>query len=889
MRLDVFPGRDDRVNKIAALLVSFLLIVTACAACSGRKKQNRAVSAGSFGADGSDLLDDRLAIQDALNYARDNAAADSPVTVTISDGVYYLEQPLIIYSHTRLKLNENAVLVYTGQQGLMIFGGATRNSYDAVTDVAITGGVWKGNASSTGAHTEPIGFHSASNITLSGLKMEDSSDHFVMLTGVSGAVVSDCTFKDHFPISDVSQAYKEALHIDFLPLDGGGLLPSENITVKNCRFDNVASGVGTHHFGYGKHESNISVQNCTFENIQYNCINAYSMVNLSVSGCTADNCPMFLWCNSTECRIISNTIRGSGEKCISINENSAALIKDNQLSCIGTGTGSATAIISADSSCVIENNEISDVDGRGIRIKGGSSMSAVRGNRLSRAATQGIFLLDTKAVVEKNEVDGCQGIWAESSETCIFENKLSNCQYGIMNHGCSSRISGNTVTDSIKTGIHITYKEESGGSAVIENNTVTGSGEDDLRIGKSCVNCVVRGNNPKNGFRAACSRQSDIVFLRNGKNPLPATPFVSCNVNGDCARLSWQRAQGAIEYVVYSYDDVNDRLTKLAVTTGLFYDINDLPPDSTGQYIVVSRNAAGAECFYTYPTNAAEVSTGMAAGNAEIIYSQKSVSVSPGEEALFKVRAVGSGLSFRWELRKKDSDEWKEWQGMSSPVITATAGDSWDGMMLRCAVTDSLGRAVVTSPTEVTLTGDTEILMQSGDVAAYRDEPVSFGVAVRGENFRVRWYIMKAGDSGWTVWKGQNRTTASTVADDEWDGIKVRCEITGKDGAKLFSKPVTVSLRTKLRIVSQPSDKSLLPDEDVKFEIKAVGEGSLQYQWYYKKSGSDDWNVWWGHDAAVTYATVNDSWQGMQIRCVVTDESGASVESRTVNITLNEN
>ena len=127
------------------------------------------------------------------------------------------------------------------------------------------------------------------------------------------------------------------------------------------------------------------------------------------------------------------------------------------------------------------------------------------------------------------------------------------------------------------------------------------------------------------------------------------------------------------------------------------------------------------------------------------------------------------------------------------------------------------------------------------------------------------------------------------MADDEWDGTKVRCEITGKDGAKLYSKPVTVSLRTKLRIVSQPSDKSLLPDDDVKFEIKAVGEGSLQYQWYYKKSGSDDWNVWWGHDAAVTYATVNDSWQGMQIRCVVTDESGASVESRTVNITLNEN
>ena len=315
----------------------------------------------------------------------------------------------------------------------------TANSYDAVTDVVISGGVWRGNASVTGAHTEPIGFHSASNITLRGLSMQDSSDHFVMLTGVSGATVSDCTFKDHFPISDISQSSKEALHIDFLPLKGGGLLPSENITVKNCRFDNVASGIGTHHYGFGKQEKYISVQSCTFQNLQYNCINAYSMVNLSVSGCTADNCPVFLWCCSTECKLNANVVRDCGEKCISINENSTAWLRNNQLSHIGTGTGNATAVLVGDSSCVIVNNAISDVDGRGIRIKGGNSMSAVRGNKISNAATQGIFLLDTKAVVEKNEVENCQGIWSESSETCIIDNKTQNCLFGIMHHGGNSR------------------------------------------------------------------------------------------------------------------------------------------------------------------------------------------------------------------------------------------------------------------------------------------------------------------------------------------------------------------------------------------------------------------------------------------------------------------
>ena len=879
------------MKNIVALLISALLIVTACAACSDKSKQRGdegTISAESFGADGSDTKDDRLALQDAFNYARDNATADSPVTVTLSDGVFYLEQALIIYSHTRFELSAGAVLVYTGQEGLMVFGGATKNSYDAVTDVVISGGVWRGNASVTGAHTEPIGFHSASNITLRGLSMQDSSDHFVMLTGVSGATVSDCTFKDHFPISDISQSSKEALHIDFLPLKGGGLLPSENITVKNCRFDNVASGIGTHHYGFGKQEKNISVQSCTFQNLQYNCINAYSMVNLSVSGCTADNCPVFLWCCSTECKLNANVVRDCGEKCISINENSAAWLRNNQLSHIGTGTGNAAAVLVGDSSCVIESNAISDVDGRGIRIKGGNSMSAVSGNKISNAATQGIFLLDTKAVVEKNEVENCQGIWSESSETCIIDNKTQNCLYGIMHHGGNSRISGNTVIGSRKTGIHITDKEDSDSSAVIENNVITGSGEDDVRIGKNCVNCVVRDNNPGDKFRISYSKRSDIVALCNGKSPLPATPFVNCQLTGNRARLSWQRAEGAREYVIYNYDYVNNKLSKLAVTRNQYYDIENLPDDSIGQYLVVSRSAGGVESFYTFTTNAVEVATGLAAENAVLLYSQDVVSVKPGKNAIFKVRASGSGLNYRWELRRQDSSEWTAWKGMESSMISATAEESWNGMQARCAVTDSSGNTVYSSPTQVELTGESEIVMQSVDVAAFKDEPMSLSVAVREDDSQIRWYFRKAGQNTWTVWKGHHQTTVSTVATDEWDGTQVRCEIIGKDGKNSYSEPINVSVRTKLRIITQPSDKNLISAEDTSFTIKAVGEGNLSYQWYYRKAGSEEWNIWWGHDTATTYATANDSWQGMQIKCVIADESGATVESRTVNISIYE-
>ena len=881
------------MKKIAALLFSVLLIATAGSACSGsaghRGTVKTTVSAESFGAGGTDTSDDTKALQDALFYARDNATSDVPVTVTLGDGTYYLRQAVTIYSHTRLTLSDNAVLVFTGQEGLMLFGGADRNSYDAVTDVMISGGVWRGNASRTGAHTEPIGFHSASGITLTGLTMEDSSDHFVMLTGVRGALVKDCSFRDHFPIRQDSQSLKEALHIDFLPLKGGTPLPSEDIAVEDCRFDNVASGIGTHHYGSGRRENNILVRGCRFVNLQYNCINAYSMTNLTVSDCTAENCPAFLWCNSTDCRINSNKIHGCGDKCMSVNENSVAVIKGNELKRIGTGGDQATAIAVGDSACVIEDNDISEIDGRAIRIKGRRSLSVIRNNSISLAATQGIFLLETMAAIGGNEIKDCQGVWAESSEACVFDNRMERCQYGIMSHGGSVRVFSNIVASSRKTGVHITYSENSGGSAVIENNVITDSGEDDVRIGKKCVGCVVRDNNPSHPFRIAASKQSDTLLLRNGLSHPPTMPSVSCQVSGNSARLSWQRAEGAAEYVIYRYDSDNDRLSELAVTEELSYTVNGLPDDSSTRFFVLSRSADGAESFYTTLSDAVTAGTGQAVESANVLYSQAVIRATPGEEAVFKVLTAGSGLRFQWECRKKDSLVWNVWHGRESACFTAAAEPSWNGMQVRCAVTDSDGNTVYSAPAEVVLTGVPELVMQSGDVSAYSQEPASLHIVLRGDYRQIRWYYMKPGNDTWMLWRGRESPDVSFVAGKGWNGTRFRCEITGEDGRSIFSQPVAFSVRKALRIISQPPDRSLRADEDVTFEVKAVGEGALRYQWYYRKAGDEEWTVWKWHETSATSATANDSWQGMQLKCVITDGAGATVETRIVSISIYDN
>ena len=148
---------------------------------------------------------------------------------------------------------------------------------------------------------------------------------------------------------------------------------------------------------------------------------------------------------------------------------------------------------------------------------------------------------------------------------------------------------------------------------------------------------------------------------------------------------------------------------------------------------------------------------------------------------------------------------------------------------------------------------------------------------------------MKPGNDTWMLWRGRESPDVSFVAGKGWNGTRFRCEITGEDGRSIFSQPVAFSVRKALRIISQPPDRSLRADEDVTFEVKAVGEGALRYQWYYRKAGDEEWTVWKWHETSATSATANDSWQGMQLKCVITDGAGATVETRTVSISIYDN
>ena len=264
----------------------------------------------------------------------------------------------------------------------------------------------------------------------------------------------------------------------------------------------------------------------------------------------------------------------------------------------------------------------------------------------------------------------------------------------------------------------------------------------------------------------------------------------------------------------------------------------------------------------------------------------QSVTSYIGDTVKFAVKASGSGLSYQWFYRKSGASSWTKWPGHTTATTSAISNDSWNGMQVRCAVTDSNGSTIHSEAATVTLCYPLEITQQPQSVTANVGDTVKFAVKASGSGLSYQWFYRKSGASSWTKWPGHTTATTSATSNESWNGMQVRCTVTDSMGSKAQSNPATVTLNLPLAITQQPQSVTANAGDTVRFAVNANGVG-LSYQWYYKKSGASAWSKWAGHTTAATSATANESWNGMQVRCTVTDESGSNVTSEVATVTVN--
>ena len=184
-----------------------------------------------------------------------------------------------------------------------------------------------------------------------------------------------------------------------------------------------------------------------------------------------------------------------------------------------------------------------------------------------------------------------------------------------------------------------------------------------------------------------------------------------------------------------------------------------------------------------------------AAGTTELkITSQPAnVSVKSGADATFTVKATGAGLKYQWYYMKSGETAWTLWKGRIAPTFTVASNDSWNGMQVRCKITDGNGKSVTSSTVKVTV--GINITKQPANVTVKSGADATFSLKATGAGLKYQWYYRKSGDTAWTLWKGRIAPTFTVASNDSWNGMAVYCMITDANGKSLQSGQAKVTLK----------------------------------------------------------------------------------------------
>jgi hypothetical protein len=156
-------------------------------------------------------------------------------------------------------------------------------------------------------------------------------------------------------------------------------------------------------------------------------------------------------------------------------------------------------------------------------------------------------------------------------------------------------------------------------------------------------------------------------------------------------------------------------------------------------------------------------------------------------------------------------------------------------------------------------------------------------VDAQGDGLKYQWYWRQVGTESWTV-SGQRDNTYDDVMTKARANREIYCVITDANGDSVTTEIAKLTaIRTELVITQQPNDASAKLDEGFCVTLEAQGD-ELKYQWYWRKAGSENWNVSGQRDN--TYDDVMTSARhNREVYCVITDAWGNTVETEIATIT----
>ncbi len=265
-----------------------------------------------------------------------------------------------------------------------------------------------------------------------------------------------------------------------------------------------------------------------------------------------------------------------------------------------------------------------------------------------------------------------------------------------------------------------------------------------------------------------------------------------------------------------------------------------------------------------------------------------SVTTSAGMTATFRVAASGSGLTYQWQSRSSGGS-WgnTSMTGSKTATLSVTATMGLSGVQFRCVVKDKYGATATSNAATLTVVERPMISSNPVSVTKTEGQTATFKVAASGTGISYQWQSKAPGGSWGNTGMSGNKTATLTVnATLGLNGVQFRCVVTDKYGNSAISNAATLTVVAAPKIISNPVSVRKVEGQTATFTVSATGTG-LTYQWQSKAPGGS-----WGNtgmtgnktDTLTVKATMG--LDGVQFRCVVKDQYGATATSGAATLTV---
>lgn len=249
-----------------------------------------------------------------------------------------------------------------------------------------------------------------------------------------------------------------------------------------------------------------------------------------------------------------------------------------------------------------------------------------------------------------------------------------------------------------------------------------------------------------------------------------------------------------------------------------------------------------------------------------------------GKTVSATVEAQGVGLTYQWYVKNAGSSSYSK-SSITSATYSCKMTEARSGRKVYCVVTDRDGNTVKSNTVTLSLFA---ITSQPVTTYAKSGAAIKAKVTAEGEGLTYKWYYANRGSSDYALTTSFTGNTYSLTMNTSRNGRKVYCVVSDQYGNSIRSS--TAVLRLSATIAEQPTDVSVESGERAKTTVKAVGTG-LTYQWYVCNPSKTTFSK--SSITKATYScTMSSSIDGREVYCVVTDQYGNSVKSKTVTLSM---